>query len=92
VHEHSATYRNKLASHVEALEVLEEWGAELEAGDLEARRRAYHTLIGIETMRIPGRRLEGLRRILARGSATFLARGALSHLSRRYVRGRRSYS
>ena len=92
VHDESATYRNKLASHSEALQVLEEWGAHLEPGELAARRRAYQTLIGLETMRLPGQAWPGLRRVLVEGSLAFLLRGAVSHGLRRHARGRRSYS
>jgi glycosyltransferase involved in cell wall biosynthesis len=90
VHEASATFRNKLASHREALEVLEHFGARLAPRQLAARRRIYHTLIGIETARA-GRLLEGIGRIAARGSLPFLVRGALSH-SARPPRGQRPYS
>jgi len=90
VHEASATYRNKLASHVEALEVLEQWAARLDPPRLAARRRVYHTLIGVEKARA-GRRAEGLREIVTRGSIPYLLRGALS-LALRRARGRRVYS
>ena len=90
VHEHSATYRNKLASHREALQVLEEWGSHLEPGELAARRRVYHTLIGIELAR-SGRFATGLREIFALGSVSFLLRGTAATLFR-HVRGRRPYS
>jgi glycosyltransferase involved in cell wall biosynthesis len=91
VHEQSATYRNKLASHREALEVLEAWGSHLPAEELAARRRVYHTLIGIERVRA-GTLREGLREILVQGSAAFLVRGAASHALRRLVRRQRPYS
>ena len=90
VHEASATYRNKLASHREALEVLEHWGDRLAPPELAARRRVYHTLIGIETARA-GRRAAGLREIAFQGSIPFLVRGALAHFLRR-ARGLRPYS
>lgn len=90
VHEASATYRNKLASHREALEVLEHWGDRLAPAELAARRRVYHTLIGIENARA-GRRAEGLREIALQGSIPFLVRGALSSLLRR-ARGLRPFS
>ena len=90
VHEASATYRNKLASHREALEVLERWSDRLSPSELAARRAAYHTLIGIETVRA-GRGAEGLREIATQGSVAFLVRGAFSHFLRR-ARGMRPYS
>lgn len=91
VHEESATYRNKLASHREALEVLEAWGRHLPEAELRERRRVYHTLIGIETVRA-GRVGEGLREMLMQGSLAFLARGAASHALRRIARRERPYS
>lgn len=90
VHPGSATYRNKLASHTEALEVLEHFGHRLAPADLAARRRVYHTLIGIERIRA-GCVAQGLRDILARGSLPFLVRGTVGTLARR-VAGSRPYS
>lgn len=90
VHPGSATYRNKLASHREALEVLEHFGARLDPRDLAARRRVYHTLIGIETIRAGGL-ARGVRDIVARGSLPFLVRGAASTLARR-LSGSRPFS
>lgn len=92
VHEQSATYRNKLASHVEALQVLEEWGASLAPGELAARRRVYNTLIGIERMRRAGERAAGLAQVVTRGSLPFLVRGAATTLLRRFARNQRPYS
>ena len=48
VHDGSATFRNKLASHLESLEVLRHWGAALDPAELRRREAMYHTLIGIE--------------------------------------------
>lgn len=90
VHEASATHRNKLASHREALEVLEHWGDRLAPAALAARRRVYHTLIGLEHVRA-GRTTAGLREVLAEGSILFLLRGTLATLLRR-ARGERPYS
>lgn len=90
VHEASATFRNKLASHREALQVLEHWGDRLPPAALAARRRVYHTLIGLEHVRA-GRAVEGLREVLRKGSIPFLARGAIATLLRR-ARGERPYS
>lgn len=90
VHDGAATRHNKLASHREALEVLEHWTGRVAPAELAARRRVYHTLIGIELVRA-GRRLEGLREIAARGSVAFLTRGAMSTFMRR-ARGKRPYS
>jgi hypothetical protein len=92
VHEHSATARNKLASHCEALWVLELWASELSAHELRARRAVYHTLIGLERLRQPKALRAGVREILAQGSLAFLLRGALTHTIRRYVRRQRSFS
>jgi glycosyltransferase involved in cell wall biosynthesis len=92
VHEGSATYRNKLASHREALQVLEEWGQHLQPAELARRRRTYHTLIGLEMLRLPGQAWAGVRRIVVEGSLVFLIRGGIAHALRRYARGRRSYS
>lgn len=91
VHEHSATYGNKLASHREALAVLEEWGGALEPAALAARRRVYRTLIGLESLRSGGAIAEGLAQIFLHGSPAFLVRGSLSTIARR-ARGRRPYS
>lgn len=92
VHSGSATYRNKIASHREALEVMEAWGTVLSPAEFEARRRIYETLIGIEMFRLPGQRAAGLRRILGSGSLAFLLRGAASTAWRRLVRAQRPYS
>jgi glycosyltransferase involved in cell wall biosynthesis len=90
VHPASATYRNKLASHIEALEVLEHWGDHLPPAMLARRRRVYHTLIGLEHIRA-GRTAEGMRRVVTQGSIPFLLRGAFSTVLRR-ARGERPYS
>lgn len=92
VHQGSATYRNKLASHTEALEVFEQWGCDLPSKEMRARRAVYHTLIGIEMIRELGCIRGGLREILKHGSLPFLLRGAISHLLRRFVRRQRPYA
>jgi len=90
VHEAAATRRHKLASHREALEVVEHWAHRLDPESLAARRRAYHTLIGVELVRT-GRHADGLREIVRRGSLAYLARGAVATLWRR-TRGLHPFS
>jgi len=92
VHEHSATYRNKLASHTESLEVLERWGGTLAPGEFRARKAVYHTLIGIENIRSQGKIATGIFEILFRGSLRFLIRGAISTYLRMHVQRQRPYS
>jgi glycosyltransferase involved in cell wall biosynthesis len=92
VHDGSATFRNKLASHRESLEILEEWARYLQPREVARRQRIYQTLIGLEMLRLPGQAWAGLRRMLVQGSLPFLVRGTFSHALRRYVRRRRSYS
>lgn len=92
VHEGSATYRNKLASHVEALEVLQNWGRLLDPVELRRRESVYHTLIGIEKIRSGSGMLNGLAEIIARGSPQFLLRGAISTGVRKFVRRRRPFA
>ena len=72
--------------------MLESWGDSLEPHELRSRRTVYHTLIGVETIRSRGEVAAGLKEILLQGSLAFLARGAMSHFWRRYVRSRRPYS
>ena len=90
VHAGSATHRNKLASHVESLEVLLRWRACLEPRELKRRVAVYHTLIGIEELRAG--RCEGLANIVLRGSFPFLLRGTISTAVRRFVRRQRPYA
>ena len=92
VHEGSATYRNKLASHVESLEVLRHWGRLLDPAELRRRESVYHTLIGIEKIRSGAGALNGLADILARGSPGFLLRGAMSTGVRKFVRRHRPFA
>ena len=91
VHEQSATYGNKLASHVESLAVLEQWGHALEPRELRSRRAVYHTLIGVEIIRSQGKVAAGIKEILLRGSLTFLLRGAISHWLRHFIMRRRPH-
>lgn len=92
IHEGSATYHNKLASHREALQVLNEWGSALTPQELRARTAVYHTLTGVEMLRKPGSRADGLAELLRQGSLRFLLRGTAKHVYRRFVQGLRSYS
>jgi hypothetical protein len=81
-----------LASHREALEVLEHWGDRLEPCKLARRRAEYHTLIGIERICLKGQFLAGLREIIFQGSIPFLLRGAATTLFRRLIKRQRPYS
>jgi glycosyltransferase involved in cell wall biosynthesis len=92
VHNQSYTYSNKLASHVEALEVFNTFGDDLPAADLKARRKIYATLIGLELLRITGKRVDGIKKIVLQGSYAFLIRGIGSHLYRKVVRRERPYA
>lgn len=92
VHAASATARNKLASHREALMVLERFGHLLTAPEFKARRAVYGTLIGIEMARCPGSRLAGIAHLVTRGSPAFLIAGLLRTALRRFVRRQRPYS
>ena len=91
VHAASATFRNKLASHSEALDVLRYWGGALAPIELRKRASVYHTLIGIEKVRC-GQGMDGIADILMRGSLLFLLRGALSTGFRTFVRQRRPFA
>ncbi|MEW6676502.1 MAG: glycosyltransferase [Pseudomonadota bacterium] len=90
VHEHSTTYRNKLASHQEALWVLQRFGDRLPPRQLKARQAVYHTLIGLELLQA-GNWRPGLS-MLGRGSPVFLLQGGLRHLYRRLVLRQRGYA
>ena len=92
VHDGSFTFRNKLASHVESLEVLQHWGATLDPKALRRRESVYHTLIGIEKIRAGSAIASGLADIVVRGSPAFLLRGALSTGLRTFVQRRRPYA
>jgi glycosyltransferase involved in cell wall biosynthesis len=92
IHEESATYRDKLTSHREALQVLEEWVWALTPQELRARQAVYHTLAAMELLRRPGCRVEGLAELFQQGSLRFLARGTARHAYRRYVLGLRPYA
>lgn len=92
VHQGSATYRNKLASHEEALSVLRHWGGALAPAELRRREAVYHTLIGIEKLRAGAGLMSGLADIVLRGSPMFLLRGAISTGHRTFVRRRRPFA
>jgi glycosyltransferase involved in cell wall biosynthesis len=92
VHEGAATVRNKLASHVESLGILEQWGASLAPRELAARRAVYRTLIGIERVRSQRRILAGLTEIVLHGSLPFLLRGSCAFLWRVLIRRQRPYA
>lgn len=92
IHEASATARNKLVSHEEALSVLREWGQHLHQRERLQREAIYHTLIGIELMRTRGRRIDGIARLLREGSLSFALHGSMRHLYRRHVRRKRPYA
>lgn len=91
-HDESATYRNKLASHTESLRILESWRSALSQADFDARCAVYHTLIGLERLRLRGTRFAGLREIAVKGSLPFLLLGSARYLLRRFVRRQRAYS
>lgn len=92
VHDGSATFRNKLASHVESLEVLRHWGAALDPSELRRREAVYHTLIGIEKIRAGAGITSNVIDICTRGSLLFLLRGAVSSGMRTIVQRRRPYA
>ena len=92
VHPNSATARNKIASHVEGLAVLEHFSRHLEPAALRRRRAIYGTLLGLELMRHSGKRLQGLLHLMRHGSLTFLVGGMCRTFVRRFLLGRRPFS
>lgn len=92
VHPDSATARNKLAGHREALLVLERFRHLLTATELRARRAVYGTLTGIELARSKETRWAGIVHIFKCGSLSFLVAGFVRTMVRRMILRQRPYS
>ncbi|MBI2800505.1 MAG: glycosyltransferase [Gammaproteobacteria bacterium] len=92
VHPDSATARNRLTSHREALAVVERFAHLLTPDELRSRRAVYATLIGVEMARSGGKFLAGIRHILRQGSIRFLLQGLARTFVRHWVLRRQPYS
>jgi glycosyltransferase involved in cell wall biosynthesis len=92
VHSGSATFKNKLKSHQEALAIVQLWQESIEPKKYNKRCAEYHTLIGIERIRLKGMRVRGFREIIEKGSLLFLMRGAITTLYRYWFKRQRPYS
>lgn len=86
VHPESATATMKKVSHEEALDVLKQWKHAMSAANYKKRKEVYETLAAIEEILREKRPIQGLRRILAHGSLSFLIRGMLSQFFRRFIK------
>ena len=86
VHPESATATMKKVSHQEALDVLKVWEHAMTETEYKNRTQVYQTLLGIEEIRREHLWIQGLKRILIKGSLFFLFRGMTSYLYRRFVK------
>jgi glycosyltransferase involved in cell wall biosynthesis len=82
LHDDNMSRRVALASHTEALAVLETMAGRADPATVARRRRVYHSLIGYEELR-SGQVGAGLRRIFGRGAPLWLATRPVARTARK---------
>lgn len=68
VHHGSTSQVSARQVHAEALQLIDKWAADLDAGTVDLCRRRHATQLALAEMKSPGSFFSGLRRLMARGS------------------------
>ncbi|HXF78956.1 MAG TPA: glycosyltransferase [Usitatibacter sp.] len=72
MHAGNATPKTRARMQTEVLFLIDRWRQDIDPRLARRRMQVHSTVLAVEEMRRPGRRIEGLRRLLREGSVPFL--------------------